>query len=223
MALRADCAMREARRKEMPDFEIEDKCQGTVCGIDEAGRGPWAGPVVAGAVVILDRNLDPELLNGLDDSKKLSAKKREKLYNLLFEEEKNGKLSIGIGEASCEEIDRLNILQATFLAMKRAKDNLKTPTDMAIVDGNQKPKTISEPVLTVVKGDAKSYSISAASIVAKVYRDRLMAELAIKYPYYGFEKNAGYGTKAHIEGLKNHGVTPQHRRSYRPIQEFLAG
>lgn len=223
MALRADCAMREARRKEMPDFEIEDKCQGTVCGIDEAGRGPWAGPVVAGAVVILDRNLDPELLNGLDDSKKLSAKKREKLYNLLFEEEKNGKLSIGIGEASCEEIDRLNILQATFLAMKRAKDNLKTPADMAIVDGNQKPKTISEPVLTVVKGDAKSYSISAASIVAKVYRDRLMAELAIKYPYYGFEKNAGYGTKAHIEGLKNHGVTPQHRRSYRPIQEFLAG
>ena len=205
----------------MPDFEIENKCNGIVCGIDEAGRGPWAGPVVAGAVVILDRNLDPELLSGLDDSKKLSAKKREKLYKLLFEEEKNGKVSIGVGEASCEEIDRLNILQATFLAMKRAKDSLKTAADMVIVDGNQKPKTITEPMLTVVKGDAKSYSISAASIVAKVYR--LMAELAEKYPYYGFEKNAGYGTKAHIEGLKKYGVTPQHRRSYRPIQEFLAG
>lgn len=206
----------------MPDFEIEDGCSGKVCGIDEAGRGPWAGPVVAGAVAILDRNLHSELLSGLDDSKKLSAGKREKLYNLLFEEEKNGKVAIGIGEASCEEIDRLNILQATFLAMKRAKDNLHLAVDTVIVDGNQRPKTISEPVVTVVKGDARSYSIAAASIVAKVYRDRLMAQLALEFPYYGFEKNAGYGTKAHIEGLKKYGVTPHHRRSYRPIQEFLA-
>ena len=169
----------------MPDFEWEDKCRGIVCGIDEAGRGPWAGPVVAGAVIIKDRNLHPDLLSGLDYSKKLSAKKREKLYNLLFEEEKNGK------------------------------------AELALVDGNQKPRRFNCAAQTVVKGDAKSYSISAASIVAKVYRDRLMAELAQKYPYYGFEKNAGYGTAAHIASLKQYGVTPQHRKSYKPIQAFM--
>lgn len=172
----------------MPDFEWEDKCRGIVCGIDEAGRGPWAGPVVAGAVIIKDRNLHPDLLSGLDDSKKLSAQKREKLYNLLFEEEKNGKVEIGIGEASCAEIDEYNILNATFMAMERARAGLKTPPELALVDGNQKPRRFNCAAQTVVKGDAKSYSISAASIVAKVYRDRLMAELAQKYPYYGFEK-----------------------------------
>ncbi len=124
----------------MPDFEWEDKCRGIVCGIDEAGRGPWAGPVVAGAVIIKDRNLHPDLLSGLDDSKKLSAKKREKLYNLLFEEEKNGKVEIGIGEASCAEIDEYNILNATFMAMERARAGLKTPPELALVDGNQKPR-----------------------------------------------------------------------------------
>ncbi len=206
----------------MPDFELENKCAGIVCGIDEAGRGPWAGPVVAGAVIIKDRNLHPDLLAGLDDSKKLSAKKREKLYDLLFEEEKNGKLCIGIGEASCQEIDEHNILNATFMAMERARANLRDVPEMALVDGNQKPRQFNCASQTVVKGDAKSYSISAASIVAKVYRDKLMAKLAEKYPYYGFEKNAGYGTAAHIAGLKQYGVTPEHRRSYRPIQEFLA-
>jgi len=205
----------------MPDFELEDKCAGIVCGIDEAGRGPWAGPVVAGAVIIKDRNLHPDLLNGLDDSKKLSAKKREKLYNLLFEEEKAGKVCIGIGEASRAEIDEYNILNATFMAMERARANLSLAPQLALVDGNQKPRCFNCEALTVVKGDAKSYSIAAASIVAKVYRDRLMAELAQKYPHYGFEKNAGYGTAAHIAGLKRFGVTPEHRRSYKPIQAFL--
>ncbi len=206
----------------MPDFEIENKFSGLVVGIDEAGRGPWAGPVVAGAVAILDRNLPEELLNGLDDSKKLSASKREKLYNLLFEQEKLGKVSIGIGEASCQEIDELNILQATFLAMRRAAEKLKVKPEAAIIDGNQNPKNFPLRSSTVIKGDGKSYSIAAASIAAKVYRDRLMAELALKYPYYGFERNAGYGTKAHIEGLKTHGVVEGiHRKSYKPIQEFL--
>lgn len=209
------------KEKNMPDFKIEDSLGGIVAGVDEAGRGPWAGPVVAGAVVILDRNLDAELLNGLDDSKKLSAKKREKLYNLLFEEEKNGRVAIGIGEASAEEIDALNILQATFLAMTRAVEKLKAIPEIAIIDGNQNPKKFPCPSKTVVKGDAKSMSISAASIAAKVYRDRLMSELAEKYPYYGFEKNAGYGTKAHIEGLKSYGIIPEHRKSYKPIQAFL--
>lgn len=205
----------------MPDFLIEDTFSGMVAGIDEAGRGPWAGPVVAGAVVVLDRNLDPVLLNGLDDSKKLSAKKREQLYERLFEAQEKGQIALGIGQASAQEIDELNILQATFVAMKRAFAALGVKPQIALIDGNQKPKDFPCSTQTVVKGDARSLSIAAASIVAKVYRDRLMADLAQKYPYYGFEKNAGYGTKAHIEGLKLHGIIPEHRKSYRPIQEIM--
>ncbi len=204
----------------MPDFELEDSIGKLCVGIDEAGRGPWAGPVVAGAVIIFDRKLNPELLSGLDDSKKLSAKKREKLCNLLFEEEKSGKLCVGIGLASAKEIDELNILQATFLAMKRAVENLKVKPEYALVDGNQVPKNLPCGVQTVVKGDGKSMSVAAASIAAKVYRDKLMAELAVAYPYYGFEKNAGYGTALHIRGLKEHGATPEHRFSYRPVREI---
>lgn len=205
----------------MPDFSFEDNCRGIVAGVDEAGRGPWAGPVVAGAVVIFDRNLDKFLLEGLDDSKKLSAKKRETLYEALLAAEAKGQLKTGIGEASAEEIDRVNILQATFLAMRRAVEALGMTPDYALVDGNQTPKPFVCAVQTVVKGDARSYSIAAASIMAKVHRDRLMARLAEEFPFYGFEKNAGYGTALHIAGLKEHGITPQHRKSYRPIQEMI--
>ena len=205
----------------MPSFEYEDKISGLVVGIDEAGRGPWAGPVAAGAVVFLNKNINPEILNGLDDSKKLSIKKREKLYSLLIEEEKNGNLKFGVGLANAKEIDELNILQATFLAMKRAAENLNVLPDFALIDGNREPKSFICPCQTIVGGDAKSMSIAAASIVAKVYRDRLMADLAQKYPYYGFEKNAGYGTALHIEGLKKYGVCEEHRKSYKPIKEFL--
>ena len=205
----------------MPDFLLEDTFKTLVTGIDEAGRGPWAGPVVAGAVVFLNRNETPELLSELDDSKKLSAKKREKLYALLWQEEHKGNLAIGIGQASAQEIDDMNILQATFLAMKRAYEALSCKTQYALVDGNQTPKNFPCQTQTVVKGDAKSMSIAAASIVAKVYRDHLMANLAKKYPNYGFEKNAGYGTKLHIDGLKKYGICPQHRKSYKPIQEIL--
>ena len=193
----------------MPDFEFEKEAGGVVAGVDEAGRGPWAGPVVAGAVVIADRNLPEELLTGLDDSKKLSAAKREKLYSALLAAEKAGKLSIGIGEATAREIDEMNILQATFLAEK------------ALIDGNRVPKDFPCPCRTIVKGDARSMSIAAASIAAKVYRDRLMADLARKYPGYGFEKNAGYGTVLHQAGLAEKGICPEHRRSYRPIQKYL--
>lgn len=206
----------------MPDFEYENQYAVPVAGIDEAGRGPWAGPVVAGAVVILDRHLNDLLLKGLDDSKKLTAKKRELLYEELRAAEKAGQLCIGIGEASAAEIDRHNILQATFMAMCRAVETLKTKPQFALVDGNQVPKGLPCPCQTVVKGDARSYSIAAASIAAKVYRDRLMSRLAEQYPYYGFEKNAGYGTAAHIAGLREHGIIEgQHRKSYRPIQEIL--
>lgn len=205
----------------MPSFDIENSVGNLVVGVDEAGRGPWAGPVVAGAVIILDKNLDKELLSSLDDSKKLSEKKREYLYHKLIDEEVKGKIYIGIGEASCKEIDEMNILQATFLAMQRAVASLKVPPQFAIVDGCCKPNNFPCDIKTVVKGDSKSFSIAAASIIAKVTRDRKMKELALKYPYYSFEKNAGYGTKLHIEGLKQYGITPEHRKSYKPIKAFL--
>ena len=205
----------------MPDFSLENECNGLVCGIDEAGRGPWVGNVVAGAVIILDKNLSPELLNNLNDSKKISKTKREKLYDLLRAEEKAGKIRIGIGEATPQEIDNNNILQATFMAMKRATENLQIKPDIALIDGNRIPKNFISPTKAIIKGDSKSYSISAASIIAKVYRDKQMEELAKKYPYYGFERNAGYGTKDHIEGIKKYGIIPEHRKSYKPIKEFL--
>ena len=205
----------------MPNFEFENSMGGIVAGVDEAGRGPWAGPVVAGAVVIADKNLPEELLTGLDDSKKLSATKREKLYKALFEVEKAGKIYLGIGEASAQEIDELNILQATFLAMNRAVKSLKIAPQSALIDGNRAPKNFPCPCKTLIKGDAKSLSVAAASIVAKVYRDHLMADLAKKYPAYGFEKNAGYGTALHQAGLANCGICPEHRRSYKPIQKYL--
>ena len=206
----------------MPDWKIENGHRGLICGIDEAGRGPWAGPVVAGAAVFLTREVSPELLAQLNDSKKLTAKKREYLYELLRQEEQAGHILCGIGEASAAEIDELNILQATFLAMRRAVEKLPQKPDIALIDGNRLPKDFPCANECFIGGDGRSYSIAAASILAKVYRDRLMSEMAKQYPHYGFEKNAGYGTKAHIEGLRQYGVTPQHRRSYRPIKEFLA-
>lgn len=205
----------------MPDFELEDKYQGIVAGVDEAGRGPWVGPVVAGCVAFIKRNVNPYLIDNLNDSKKLSKKKRELLFDLIQEEAKKGNLLIGIGEASAQEIDDINILNASFLAMKRALSAAKVKADVVLVDGNREPKDFPCTVKAVIKGDAKSYSISAASILAKVYRDRLMEEMAEKYPYYGFEKNAGYGTKEHVAGLCQYGVTPEHRKSYAPIKKIL--
>lgn len=206
----------------MPDFELEDTYKGIVAGVDEAGRGPWVGPVVAGCAVFVCRDVNPYLLENLDDSKKLSRKKRERLFELINDEAQKGKMIIGIGQASAKEIDEINILNASFLAMKRALEAAKVQTDMVLVDGNREPKDFQCKVKAVIKGDAKSYSISAASILAKVYRDRLMQDMARKYPYYGFEKNAGYGTKAHIEGLRKYGITPEHRLSYAPIKKLLA-
>lgn len=205
----------------MPSWEIENGYEGLVCGVDEAGRGPWVGPVVAGAVIFLDREINPKLLSDLNDSKKLSAKKREVLYDLLLEEEQAGRITFGIGEASAAEIDELNILQATFLAMSRAVEKLKVCPQHALIDGNRIPTKFRCACSCYIGGDALSYSIAAASILAKVYRDGLLKELALQYPGYGFDKNAGYGTQEHIEALKKYGVTPQHRRSYRPIRELL--
>lgn len=205
----------------MPDWSIEDNFSGLVCGIDEAGRGPWVGPVVAGAVIFLQRNINPVLLTSINDSKKLSVKKREQLYTLLLEEARQGNLLYGIGQASAAEIDNLNILQATFLAMRRAVEKLPQTPQHALIDGNRLPADFCCPTTCYIGGDARSYSIAAASILAKVYRDNLLKELALKYPQYGFAKNAGYGTKDHIAALKQYGITPEHRRSYKPIKELL--
>ncbi|MEG3617241.1 ribonuclease HII [Magnetovibrio sp. PR-2] len=206
----------------MPDFSIEQTKSGIVCGVDEAGRGPWAGPVVAGAAILdadtLPQDLPQDLIDQLDDSKKLKAEKREALFERLVEVG----VTFGVGQASAQEIDDINILQATFKAMERAVENLGVKPDFALIDGNRLPKSFPCPADCVVKGDGLSLSIAAASIVAKVTRDRLMLELDRTYPGYGWGSNAGYGTKAHQEGLKTLGVTPEHRKSYAPIRKMLS-
>ena len=199
----------------MPDFAIEKSAGGLVAGIDEAGRGPWAGPVIAAAVVLDPTTLPLSIQDRLDDSKKLSAKVRCGLFEALGDY-----AQLGVGIASVSEIDTHNILSGTMLAMQRAVINLPVPPDYALVDGNQSPK-LSCTVQTVVRGDGLSLSIAAASIVAKVTRDRIMAELALEHPGYGWERNAGYGTKEHREGLEQLGVTNHHRRSFKPIAAFL--
>lgn len=177
----------------------------TVCGIDEAGRGPLAGPVYAAAVILpIDLEID-----GLNDSKKLTEKKREALFDVICEKA----ISYSIGIATEKEIDEINILNATFLAMRRAVDGLSVKPDYALIDGNQHPG-LSIQDETVVKGDGKSMSIAAASILAKVSRDRFMLEIAEKYPEYCFEKHKGYGTKLHYEMIEKYGVSPVHRRSF---------
>lgn len=190
-------------------WEIEESFyeQGVnvICGVDEAGRGPLAGPVCA-AAVILPKNLE---LPGLTDSKKLTDKKRRELFPLIKEQA----IAYGIGYASEKEIDEINILQATFLAMERALAQLEVRPDLALIDGNRE-KDFGLPVKTVVKGDSLSANIAAASILAKVSRDNLMLELAEQYPEYGFDVHKGYGTKAHYEALRAHGPSPVHRMTF---------
>lgn len=196
---------------ENPTYEIEDEFEGIVAGVDEAGRGPWAGPVVA-AAVILDRANAPE---GVRDSKTLTEKRRRELAAALWKSAR-----IGVGVASVEEIDTMNILRASLLAMARAVANLPLAPAIAIVDGHIKPK-LRCPAYTVIKGDAKSMSIAAASIIAKTVRDRMMLELARDYPEYGWRSNKGYGAPAHREALDRYGVTPHHRRSFAPVHNML--
>ncbi|MAW79991.1 MAG: ribonuclease HII [Parvularcula sp.] len=198
-----------------PTYDIERYIErihsGPVAGIDEAGRGPWAGPVVA-AAVILDPSNCPD---GLADSKMLAESRRDELALMIRE-----CATVSVGVASVEEIDKINILQATFLAMARAEAGLNTRPRVCIVDGSQKPKLTARTHM-VVKGDAKSLSIAAASIIAKTVRDRMMRDLAAEHPFYEWEKNKGYGAPAHQRGLHTHGVTPHHRRSFAPIHNIL--
>ncbi|UTW52216.1 ribonuclease HII [bacterium SCSIO 12827] len=207
----------------MPDFDHEDKARAAghavICGIDEAGRGPWAGPVVAAAAILDRAGLPLSLASELDDSKRLKAAARDRLLAELTPH-----AVIGVGQASAAEIDTLNILQATFLAMDRAVQALGRVPDFALVDGNRPPPLPSAPgcrIDCLVGGDGRSLSIAAASIAAKVTRDRLMADLAERFPGYGWERNAGYGTAAHKAALERQGVTPEHRKSYKPIRNIL--
>lgn len=190
-------------------LEYEDKAfsegYNIVCGVDEAGRGPLAGPVYA-AAVILPKGY---VIDGVNDSKKLTEKKRELLFDVI----QNEAVACSIGIADEKEIDEINILQATFLAMRRAVEGLSVKADIALIDGNKKPGLdITE--WDIVKGDAKSASIAAASIIAKVSRDRYMLEMAEKYPEYHFEKHKGYGTKLHYEMIEKYGISPIHRKSF---------
>ena len=194
----------------MPDFMFEQAAAArgfsAVCGVDEAGRGPLAGPVCAAAVILPAGAVLP----GLDDSKKLSTRRREQLYPQIIEQA----LAYGVAFASVEEIEEQNILNATFLAMNRAIAALQWPAGYALIDGNRIPAGCPVPCEAVVKGDAKSMSIAAASILAKVTRDRYMLELDTQYPQYGFAQHAGYGTKAHIAAIRTYGPSPVHRLSF---------
>jgi ribonuclease HII len=214
----------------MPDFAIERRCAGIVCGVDEAGRGPLAGPVVAAAVIIDRRRFRGELRRVLDDSKALTREVRESCHAALCSGTGSGAVAIGVGAASVGEIDRINILRASLLAMRRAVTALSAGApgglpaavpDLALVDGNIAP-SLPCPVQTVVKGDALSFSIAAASVVAKVTRDRIMRELARRYPGYGWQTNVGYSTAEHFDGIRRLGVTPHHRRSFAPVRLALS-
>ena len=194
----------------MPDYSYEisakEKGYNLVCGVDEAGRGPLAGPVCAAAVILPEGTV----IEGLNDSKKLSEKKRE----ALFETVKEAAIAWSVAFASVEEIEEHNILNATFIAMNRAIEGLEINADFALIDGNRVPKEIKIPCETVVKGDSLSMSIAAASILAKVTRDRLMLELDEKYPMYEFKKHKGYGTALHMDLIRKYGPSECHRPSF---------
>lgn len=194
----------------MPDYEFEKSAVNSgfscICGVDEAGRGPLAGPVCAAAVIL------PEgaVIEGLDDSKKLTEKKRERLYDII----KETAVAYSVAYGTLEEIETVNILEATYLAMNRAIEGLSVNPDFALIDGNRIPRGIKIPCETIVKGDSKSMSVAAASVLAKVTRDRLMLEYDKKYPEYNFKKHKGYGTKEHTELIRQYGPCEIHRLSF---------
>jgi len=200
------------KKKIGPTYDLERQIGGIVCGVDEVGRGPWAGPVLTAAVILDPGNIPV----GLNDSKKLSPKKREALYPIILET-----AQVGFGQASVAEIDHYNILQATLMAMTRAVENLAVKPDHALVDGNKLPK-LHCPASFVIKGDSQSLSIAAASIIAKVKRDLLMKKLGEIYPEYGWDHNAGYGTSHHQKALSLVGPSRFHRLSFAPINKFIS-
>ena len=201
----------------MPSFRFELRCEGRVAGIDEAGRGPLAGPVYAAAAVIDRTRAARKLLRMIDDSKKLTLEQREEAYEAMIA---SGVVQFAVAEASVEEIDRVNILQATYLAMRRAVQALVEQPEVVLVDGNRAPPQLGCRAETIVGGDAHSYSIAAASIFAKVTRDRHMTALAAMFPGYGWETNRGYGSAQHLQALELLGPTPHHRMSFAPVSRI---
>ena len=198
----------------MPNFLIEEDFgwpNKLIAGVDEAGRGPWAGPVVSAAVVLNKKNIPIDL----NDSKKISEKKRQSLYSSIYNSH-----FVGVGISSIEEIDNLNILQATFLSMKRALDNLDCSVDAILVDGNLDPG-FDYKTECIVNGDSISFSIAAASIIAKVTRDNLMSKIHKEFPNYNWKRNKGYGTKEHRNALEMYGPCKYHRKSFSPINKML--
>ena len=196
----------------LPDYVFESQLGGCVAGVDEVGRGPLAGPVTAAAVL-----LDPaDIPVGLDDSKVLRPRARAKLWCKIVDV-----AVVSVAHASVAEIDELNILRASHLAMVRAVAGLAQAPDHALIDGNMIPTGLAIPATSIIKGDSRSVSIAAASIVAKICRDRIMVDLAQQHPGYGWETNMGYGSKSHITALQNLGVTPHHRRSFKPVHNML--
>ena len=205
----------------MPDFFFENYTKGDVVGIDEVGRGSWAGPVVSCAVLIQGKKVDGDLFNLIKDSKEMSPLSRMSIYKKILY---NKSFHVGVGLSSVEEIDELNIQEATFLSMKRAFNNLRglkyRNIELVLVDGNKAPKFECD-VKCIIRGDKKSFSISSASIVAKVTRDKIMIELSDKFPGYGWETNMGYGTLKHKNALDKLGVNKFHRKSFKPIKNIL--
>jgi ribonuclease HII len=200
----------------MPDFELEDMHDGPVFGLDEVGRGPLAGPVVAACVYIPQHARKLAFISELKDSKKISKPKLEVLYGLITQH-----CEWQVAEISSAEVDEINVLQASLKGMCIACNSMATEPAFALVDGNRMPKELCCNAQTVVKGDNKSYSIAAASIVAKVTRDRIMKALHQEHPHYGWDSNAGYPSPAHLEGIDAHGITDHHRKSYAPIKNYL--
>lgn len=199
---------------------IESQHQGIIAGIDEVGRGPWAGPVVACSLIFLTPKMPKQLSGILDDSKAMTELRRQEAYEHLVNTPHL--CHWAIGEACVSEIDKLNIYHATLLAMQRSFETLQIKADVALIDGNASPKLPCQTI-PIIKGDSKSLTIAAASVVAKVHRDRYMRKLSEEYPQYQWHTNMGYGTKAHQDALKQHGPTRHHRQSFAPIKElFLA-
>ena len=205
----------------MPNFSIEKNFDHNVIGIDEVGRGPLAGPVVSCACIFFDTQLTNEELFFIDDSKKLSQKKRIIAIKEIFKLREKKKVQFSLGMASVKEIDEFNILEATKMSMRRAVKKLNQPPTQLIIDGNIDLQLEDYPSRSIIKGDQKSYSIAAASIIAKIHRDRYMQFLSSKQPSYAWSSNAGYGTKKHIKEIHQKGITRHHRKSFEPIKSLI--
>ena len=207
----------------MPDFRHERRIEGPVAGVDEAGRGPLAGPVVAAAVIVPAKRVPSGCRGLVDDSKRLSAARREDAFAALARAATNGEIVCAVAAASSREVDALNVLQATFLAMRRALARLALAPAHALVDGALVPPLLRCPATALVGGDGHAFSIAAASILAKVVRDRAMTRLALRHPGFGWDTNMGYGTAAHLQGIESIGATRHHRLSFAPLAQHRLG